>query len=161
MFLPFSHVSFLYVSYMQKALAVAIHHLPPGYAVCVQNKRPVPESISGVAPPGKGGAASSGGAGLGGGHRSEAPSTATSAGPRRRTAQPASSAFSHSEPVEGGKLGQHYYWDDHASMEPEPEELMEHCDNIMAGVLGVLPYLCGVQTKLEAKEKMKMAPAGW
>ena len=103
----------------EKALSVAIH-LPPGYAVCVQNKRPIPENIAGVAPPGKGGASSSGGASRSGAHMCEAAGTTASAGSSRR---PATSAFSQSAPVEGGRPGHHYYWDDHDAVEPEPHEL--------------------------------------
>ena len=31
----------------ERALTVAAHHLPPGYAMCIQNKRPVPPNLAG------------------------------------------------------------------------------------------------------------------
>ena len=95
------------------AIAVAAHHLPPGYAMCIQNKRPIPQDISGKQP------SASEATESGGGRTSEA-TGAGSAG-HRAEAQQVPIAFEKREPV--GESDTHFFaWNEGAPDEPELAE---------------------------------------
>ena len=122
----------------EKAIAVAAHHLPPGFAMCIQNKLPIPSSITGQQqPPQKPMASGASGSGTGGGLQSDAArgeastSWSTMASPSReadegtyasyggtgskeryRAGVPrVASAFERSEPVSGMNR-HHFVWDE-------------------------------------------------
>ena len=104
------------------AIAIAAHHLPPGYAMCIQNKRPVPQSISGKQPqqqhPPQSAAASSADPGAGedtklsgGGRKSKTAGVALNDEGAARGAQRVPSAFAHSSPADEKGMYS-YYWDE-------------------------------------------------
>ena len=106
----------------ENVIAVAAHHLPPGHAMCIQNKRPIPQDISDKQPSASGAGSSGTGGGpmseateRGGGQMSEA-TAAGSAGSGARAHQ-APPAFSRREPV-GGSDTHFFAWNESAPDKP-------------------------------------------
>ena len=91
----------------ERAIAVAAHHLPPGYAMCIQNGRPIPSNL-------RGGGRMSEAAPVGGGRMSEATGS-TGEGTQAQKVPP---AFARSAPA--GQSGTHYFaWNEGTSGEPQ------------------------------------------
>ena len=124
----------------EKAITVAAHHLPPGFALCIQNKRPTPAGIAGQPPPQQPTTSGAPGSGTGGGRLSDA---AGEAAPRSTMASSSyedwhasyggagskernragvprvASAFERSEPVPG-MTKHHFAWDEGEREDQDP-----------------------------------------